>query len=479
MKAARFVKTGDRRSEEAGAEAARDRRSQIQDQLGSIENLALWFFVLLAIIAAVYGASAASGHKLVLSEGQLWAIGLLLAVLGAGAASGGVLGFLFGIPRLLGRPALIPGAKEGHAVRPLEGSGLKIDTAPTPAGRLFHSNTNLEDISDFLTKIIVGLSLVEAQNIYSQFHALAREFQASGLNGASGGDVMFAALAVASFAGGFLFFYLETRTRITLLLVDAEIMQEPESRQVDAEAVLGRPLVPDDASGAAWGRTDVAGELGTEEKEFLELPFEKLRTPEEFAAWGTVQARGGNIQAALRALMEAVARRPEARDYLERLSTIQLKNRNPEAAIASLRVARRASDSRSARRSLLRRELFTSLYVRPPVGFNRALEIARRLEERGEAASDEFVQLWTASAYGQKLAWLVQTGGTEQEKAAARAGALEAVERLTKLQPNPDAPSRRVLRQIYDPGRFEGDSEENDLEIFKGDPAFESLIAGP
>ena len=479
MKAARILEAGHRRLGDGGVEAARDRRSQIQEQLGSIESLALWFFVLLAIIAAVYGASASSGHKLPVSAGSLWATGLLLAVLGAGAACGGVLGFLFGIPRLLGRPVLVQGAREGQGPTHAEGSGPKVETAPTPAGRLFQSNTNLEDISDFLTKIIVGLSLVEAEKIFRQLRALAGEFQANALNGASGANIMFSALAVASFAGGFLFFYLETRTRITLLLVDAEIMQEPASRQVDAAAVLGRPLVPDDAGGAAWERPDTAGELGTEEKRFLDLPFEKLRTPEEFAAWGTVQARVGNVQAALRALMEAVARRPEAQDYLERLSTVQLKNRNPEAAIASLRVARRASNSPSTRTSLLRRELFTSLYVRPPVGFNRALEIARRLEDRGEAASDEFVQLWTASAYGQKFAWLVQTSGTEQDKAAARAGALEAVERLTKLQPNREAPSRRVLRQIYDPGRFDGNAEDNDLEIFKGDPAFETLIVGP
>ena len=176
--------------------------------------------------------------------------------------------------------------------------------------------------------------------------------------------------------------------------------------------------------------------------------------------------------------MEAVARKPGARDYLERLWAIQLKNRNPEGAVATLRAALKGSHTSRARADLQRRELFTSLYVRPPIGFNRALEVARELRDNGEAERDEFVPLWTAAAYGQKFAWLSQNNGSSEEMSAVRASALEAVEQVVKLQPSREAPSRKLLQQMYDPTRFSGNAEDNDLEVFKGDPAFEHLIVG-
>src|SRR5262249_61299843 len=63
---------------------------------------------------------------------------------GAAALTGGLLGFLFGVPR---SPAPQEGMSEG---------------APPPHGRkLYRANTNLEQISDWLTKILVGVGLTQ------------------------------------------------------------------------------------------------------------------------------------------------------------------------------------------------------------------------------------------------------------------------------------------------------------------------------
>ena len=90
-------------------------------------------------------------YSVSVDDASAFASGLLIA---AGAfLLGGLFGFLFGIPK-----------------------SLATDSAPTtnPAqARAFKPNTNLEDISDWLTKIIVGLTLVQFDQLIDQLEKLA------------------------------------------------------------------------------------------------------------------------------------------------------------------------------------------------------------------------------------------------------------------------------------------------------------------
>jgi hypothetical protein len=79
-------------------------------------------------------------------------IALLLA--GCAMAVGSLLGFLFGVPRTVRR------RPEGGV--PREAPGFQ-----------YHPNTNLEQISDWLTKIIVGLGLVELHTIPKAYMSMA------------------------------------------------------------------------------------------------------------------------------------------------------------------------------------------------------------------------------------------------------------------------------------------------------------------
>jgi hypothetical protein len=81
------------------------------------------------------------------------AIGLLIA--GSALAAGILIGFLFGIPRTL--------QKEG----PQDG------TTGSTTAEAYGVNTNLEQISDWLTKIIVGVGLVQLTVIPGRLKALA------------------------------------------------------------------------------------------------------------------------------------------------------------------------------------------------------------------------------------------------------------------------------------------------------------------
>jgi hypothetical protein len=76
-------------------------------------------------------------------------LGLSFTVAFASLFCGGILGFLFGIPKK-----------------------AQTATAATTSTKDFKDNTNLEDISDWLTKIIVGITLIQFNKIEAKFNVL-------------------------------------------------------------------------------------------------------------------------------------------------------------------------------------------------------------------------------------------------------------------------------------------------------------------
>ena len=82
-------------------------------------------------------------------------------------------------------------------------------------------NTNFAEVSDWLTKIIVGLGLVHAQQIWSRLLELAKIFSTS--IGAGDKEIGLGIALVISFsAGGLLFGYLYTRLYLSLLFAKAD-----------------------------------------------------------------------------------------------------------------------------------------------------------------------------------------------------------------------------------------------------------------
>lgn len=117
-------------------------------------------------------------------------VGTLLC--GAAALAGGTLGFLFGIPRTLQQ-------EDGNASAQNQRHMLS-----------YRPNTNLEQISDWLTKILVGVGLTQIEAIRGGFHDLTRQ-AAKGLGGHPHSQVYAAALIGFSVLLGFLFGFLWTR----------------------------------------------------------------------------------------------------------------------------------------------------------------------------------------------------------------------------------------------------------------------------
>lgn len=130
---------------------------------------------------------------------EVTSVGCLLA--GAAAFVGGVLGFLFGIPRTLQQEGLAPAPEGGAPGGVAAAAARRID---------YRANTNLEQISDWLTKILVGVGLTQLPEIMGALRALTA-FAAQGLGSQSHSQVFAFALLAYAAVLGFLFGYLWTR----------------------------------------------------------------------------------------------------------------------------------------------------------------------------------------------------------------------------------------------------------------------------
>ena len=133
------------------------------------------------------------------------------SVVTAGAAMGVLLGFIFGLPR-----ALTGDSSPSTSVRSIKGERQALGSSPT---RRFIPNTNLEQISDWLTKILVGVGLIEIKSAPAALLAFKDDLKPS----LGEGGAMFAAfMTVSSFGLAFFMTYMWTRVRLLEVLEGTE-----------------------------------------------------------------------------------------------------------------------------------------------------------------------------------------------------------------------------------------------------------------
>jgi hypothetical protein len=80
------------------------------------------------------------------------------------------LGFLFGIPRSLQ-------TENSSGTHPKEGAGTGAESNQETPKPQYKANTNLEQISDWLTKILVGVGLTQFNNIPDLFDRVGGYFR--------------------------------------------------------------------------------------------------------------------------------------------------------------------------------------------------------------------------------------------------------------------------------------------------------------
>ena len=137
-------------------------------------------------------------------------IGCGLLIAGACLSAGGFLGFIFGIPNLLQNQS----NSGSHST-------------------ILKYNDNLVQISDWLTKIIVGVSLTQIGYIPGKVKLLGK-FLESNFGGGPWGSIAALAIVFYFFLFGFLMLYFWTRTGFTIIMkyVDDDLQQKVEDLEV-------------------------------------------------------------------------------------------------------------------------------------------------------------------------------------------------------------------------------------------------------
>jgi hypothetical protein len=150
------------------------------------------------------------------------AVGPVLLWVFASVVAGGAAGFLFGIPKsgMVGKGEGATSPAPPSSAAAVSGAGAAGATTPTPAGSAASSdaatrarpNTNLEEVSDWLTKIIVGLTLVNFTEVRQEVSAICQNAAAAMRPHPTAADVSAATALVVGFAMlGFLAVYLYMR----------------------------------------------------------------------------------------------------------------------------------------------------------------------------------------------------------------------------------------------------------------------------
>ena len=178
-----------------------------------------WFWTIPCI--CVFGVSLILLYAIQLPSGVRWGVFGVGVVIGSSAfLIGGLVGFLFGIPRTV------------------------QSSNPSTGATQYQGNTNLEQVSDWLTKIIVGVSLVEIGRIIPALTKLAEILKAP-LGGQPSSAAFGLGVVIASALTGFFFFYLWTREEFVeelgLLLPFRQKQSERATRRTNSSSTNRDP----------------------------------------------------------------------------------------------------------------------------------------------------------------------------------------------------------------------------------------------
>lgn len=233
--------------------------------------------------------------------------GVLLIGLGAGLA-GAVLGFIFGIPRPLSAPEAPPALAGGAAPPP------GVD--PHQAREAWKLSTNLTDISDWLTKAIVGVGLVEAKTALSQLAVVAAVAADWLFSKRHGSPALLMAVIIGGGVFGFLYAYLYTELIVSRLIaaVAGVLGATPGARQTLRRLPLTQAIAPR-ISRAGPPETDVQP---TTEQIRAALQYDPIRfedltsrpdvTEEEVLNWSRAKAVLNDYEAAAQGYMYLLTR---------------------------------------------------------------------------------------------------------------------------------------------------------------------------
>lgn len=402
----------------------------------------------------------------------LYAFGFLLA--------GALIGFLFGIPKVYTHSS--DSGTAGSA-----GAGAPASAAGAPGGApgpLLTVNTNLEQISDWLTKIIVGIGLVQLANVPDYVERLTWFFAHHGMNTATASSQVPNAegivLGIALYfpALGFFAGYLMTRIILAAVFNAADQQLLPPQLRAD---VLSAPTLTFEEPQA-----DVDPTAKAAAEKIAAVPLSQISSVQDLTAWSRAQLYLGNFERAAAGYLQATLADPNNPTYHQRYALALFNRKAPiEDVIAQLITAYAlvtdgagnvlpTADARVVG-AIFENLTLTYLYVAPPDGFEIAIAYGTRaLTTR---AAKERVRYYLAAAYGQKYAWIKQNQANVPNAAAALAAAQSDVvaNATAAITADPAPPAMKNLLQHLATGT---DPKEDDLKVAYADtPALQTLLA--
>lgn len=434
---------------------------QAKQQVEDLKTTSNWLFIGFAIgilvIVFHFGSEAWLAHQ----RHESWPArgSLFTALLWAAAwfSLAFLLGFLFGIPKVLQTtPSLeantdLLGGSQAGGIPPQE-------KASTP--RSLRVNTNLEEISDWLTKILVGAGLTQLVRVPGAIRAVSL-YMATGME--DGAPTFAAALLLFFSSLGFFSGYLLTRMFISLAFARADLGTSfPNTRFLDETSIaLGIQSEPSEEAqieASKLGSVEVSNQL----------------TPIEALAVSKAANLVGNSERALAAAQIAVSKAPEnAVAHLNLAIALHNRGRDQRKVMLELDKARALSNIQldpSSTEDIYNSLMYLCLYVDSPLGYSKAIELG---EEFIAKATPAGASIWInlACAYAQKYEDLQ---GRDHEQGPQlqelRSKALECIRKALAR----DSESRERILEL-----FHGNSSnptDDDLKIFENDSEFKKVL---
>lgn len=375
-------------------------------------------------------------------------LGFGVLIAGGGAVGGFLLGFLFAIPRTPDRSA-----SQSQSSSVPGGSPNPNQPAPPVSSSASVSgvNTNLEQISDWLTKIIVGVSLVEFDSILHRAKQFA-DYMSQALQPWDAGGP-YALAVVGLFAPlGFFFGWVITRTYLAQWFDKS-----------DRERAFTMPSLPTEPILSLRERKKV--------DELLKKNVDEISSTKELADYGIAHLLAGHPDQAIEAFNIALAREPGNPEIRQRKAIALARRGDTDRALNLLQAVRDQSPNPTASAKIDENMVLTYLYEAPPNGFEKALELGKTLEASSTLPHTSWLYVLLAAAFGQKYRFLNTPDSPEAKE--ARSEAL----RYVKKALDADSRWKALLQQLWDPTTFKSDPTDNDLELFKNDPDFKALLA--
>jgi len=399
------------------------------------------------------------------SSGQI-VLMCALALFGGGF----FLGFLFGIPRV------------DQNVKKSTREAAAVDDEYVQ-----QINTNLEQISDWLTKIIVGVGLVELGKLYAFFQG-ATAFIAGGIgiDKAQQAQALAAAIIVYFMILGFLSGYILTRIFLASAFRWAD--QLSSSKQY-FNALNNVEVVSFGKLNIADRVPDIAKPVEKAATQLAKLPLQKLSgKPEDYAAWAKAQLIKKNYEDAIKGYALAVSQFPDDIGLLlEFAGALEEAGRPTDDVRTKLLTAYKKITPRTPQsqvQMVYNALAYVSLYLEAPKGFNDAIKYGEEYVARTSGAAAGSIWVNLAAAYGQKYTYYSRPSisPSEREKSGivleeVKGKAFEAIKNALDSDRNwLDTFRMLMLKDYKSTDGKPKDSAENDLECFASDNKFRELL---